>query len=329
MYIVPVFVPHAGCIHECTFCNQRLISGQQQFNISNVQTQLVSFIERLPSDKPKQVALYGGSFTAIDMGVQREILQYISSVADKYNITSLRISTRPDCINTDNLSMLAQYKVQVVELGVQSLDDSVLALAKRGHSADVVAPAVRLLQEQGFQVGIQLMVGMQGQSLQMVQDTAQQVVKLKPDMVRIYSMMVLKDTELAQRYLSGDFTPLSLEQTVEQAAYIWQTMRASSIKVIRMGLQAEELLTESIIAGSYHPAFGELVVQRHYLEVLQKEIAVLQAQGASMVKISYPQRMASKIIGMKKANKLALQAQFPELKIFWQTDEQVAELSVQ
>ena len=208
MYIVPVFVPHAGCIHECTFCNQRLISGQKQFNINSVHRQLISFIERLPAEKPKQVALYGGSFTAIDMAVQREILQYIRSVADQYNIVGLRVSTHPDCINIANLELLAKYNVQVVELGVQSLDDNVLALARRGHSAAVVEPAVRLLQKHGFEVGVQLMVGMQGQSSATIQDTTQQVLALRPDMVRIYSLMVLKDTELAKRYLAGEFTHL-------------------------------------------------------------------------------------------------------------------------
>lgn len=328
MYIVPVFVPHAGCIHECTFCNQRLISGQTQFNISSVQAQLVSFVERLPPDKPKQVALYGGSFTAIDMSVQREILRYVQQVSTEYNITSLRISTRPDCISQDNLQLLAEYNVQVVELGVQSLDDTVLLLARRGHSAAVVAPAVRMLKNAGFAVGIQLMVGMQGQTLETVQATTAQVVALQPDMVRIYSMMVLKDTELEKRYLRGEFVPISLEQSVQQAAYIWQAMREHNIKVIRMGLQAEELLSESIVAGSYHPAFGELVMQHYYLSVMERELSALQTQGAKGAIISYPQQMASKIIGMKKHNKLYLQDKFATMNISWQLDQAVQEVYI-
>lgn len=328
MYIVPVFVPHAGCIHECTFCNQRLISGQQQFSIREIEKQLISFIERLPADKQKQVALYGGSFTAMDMGVQREILQYVNSLADKYNITSLRVSTRPDCIHTNNLELLAEYNVQVVELGVQSLDDEVLALAKRGHDSRAVAPAVRLLQARGFEVGIQLMVGMQGQSFAVVKQTTAQVVQMQPDIVRIYPMMVLKDTELEQLYLSGAFAPLSLEESVEQVAYIWQAMREHNIKVIRMGLQSEELLMESIVAGAYHPAFGELVIQRYYLGVLVDNVAKLQLAGVSGVCISYPQRMASKIIGMKKYNKQYLQEQFATINFDWQLDELVHDVHI-
>lgn len=329
MYIVPVFVPHAGCMHECTFCNQRLISGQQQFNIAAVQGQLLDFIERLPLDTPKQVALYGGSFTAIARDKQQAILEYVQSVAPKYNITSLRVSTRPDCIDLEKLELLSRYNVQVVELGVQSLSDTVLNLVKRGHTASIVPEAVQLLRQQGFKVGIQLMVGMPGQDFAVVRDTAQTVATWRPDMVRIYSLMVLRGTQLEAEYLAGAFQPLSLDESIEQAAYIWEAMRAHKIPVIRMGLQAEELLAENIIAGAYHPAFGELVIQRYYLRLLLEQVTALQAQGGVEICINYPQRMASKIIGMKKYNKLYLKERFPALKLFWQVTENVPELLVQ
>lgn len=328
MYIVPIFIPHAGCTHECTFCNQRLISGQQQFNIASVQTQLMEFIERLPLDKPKQVALYGGSFTAISMVIQEEILAYIASVSSMYNIISLRISTRPDCIDANNLELLTKYNVQVVELGVQSLDNNVLALAKRGHTAAVVAPAVQLLKKYDFQVGIQLMVGMQGQSFESIQDTTQQVLAMQPDMVRIYSMMVIQGTELARRYLRGEFQPISLEESVEQACYIWEKMTKQNIPVIRMGLQAEELLENSIIAGSYHPAFGELVIQAHYRSILVERLNDLTKQGSLTVYIEYPHNMASKIIGMNKANKVYVHEHFPALKTIWRTNNSIEDLLV-
>ena len=328
MYIVPIFIPHAGCTHECTFCNQRLISGQQHFNIASVQTQLMEFMERLPLDKPKQVALYGGSFTAISMVIQEEILAYIASVSSMYNIISLRISTRPDCIDANNLELLTKYNVQVVELGVQSLDNNVLALAKRGHTAAVVAPAVQLLKQHGFQVGIQLMVGMQGQSFESIQDTTQQVLAMQPDMVRIYSMMVIQGTELARRHLRGEFQPINLEESVEQACYIWKKMAKHNIPVIRMGLQAEELLENSIIAGSYHPAFGELVIQAHYRSILVERLNYLTKRGALAVYIEYPHNMASKIIGMNKSNKVYVQEHFPALKTIWRTNNSIEELLV-
>lgn len=328
MYIVPIFIPHAGCTHECTFCNQRLISGQQQFNIVSVKAQLIEFIEHLPLDKPKQVALYGGSFTAISIGVQEEILAYISSVSSMYNIVSLRVSTRPDCIAADNLELLSSYNVQVVELGVQSLDDNILALARRGHSANVVSPAVQLLKQHGFQVGIQLMVGMQGQSFECIQDTTQQVLAMQPDMIRIYSMMVIQGTEMEKRYLAGEFQPISLQESIEHACYIWENMIKKNIPVIRMGLQAEELLEASIVAGSYHPAFGELVIQAHYRNILVDKLNYLTKQGALVAHIEYPHNMASKIIGMNKANKVYVQEHFPSLKTIWRTNNDIQELLV-
>lgn len=315
MYIVPVFVPHAGCPHTCSFCNQRTISGQSHYTTADIQRQLTEFADRLPRALPKQVAFYGGSFTAIAEQQQLELLEYAQAQAEKYNIVSLRVSTRPDCIDERALKLLKDHKVEVIELGVQSLDDAVLTAAQRGHTAAVVAPAAALIKAYGIQLGIQLMVGMPGQSFESVLDTTERVLALQPDLVRIYSLMVLRQTQLEQDYLAGRFVPLSLAESVRWAHHIWSKMQEHGIKVIRMGLQAEEALHGQIVAGEYHPAFGELVLQYHYRLVLER---MLSNRAPGNILLRYPKCIASQIVGLRQSNKQYLAARYPLLKIKWQ-----------
>ena len=326
MYIIPVFIPHAGCPHACTFCNQRVISGRTEYDMESVRKQIAEFVEHLPTTATKQLAFYGGSFTALDINWQKTLLEYANSLFVKHNIEGIRVSTRPDCINAEIVEMLVAHHVRTVELGVQSLSEEVLALSNRGHGAAVVAPTVRMLKAAGIQVGIQLMVGMQGQTLSDVQDTAEQVVQMQPDMVRIYSLMVLKDTTLEQRFLRGEFVPLDLDTTVQWAYHIWQAMQKAGIEVIRMGLQDEADFKNMIVAGAYHSAFGELVVQYHYRLELVRMIA---AVSVDKILVSYPQRLASKIIGANKSNKKYLAEHFADKRIFWRTDNSLDGLSVQ
>lgn len=328
MYIIPIFIPHAGCQHECTFCNQKIISGQNGFDIRRVEMQLVTFVKNLPVNSDKQVAFYGGSFTALATSLQIKLLEFIKAQKAVYNISSIRLSTRPDCINWENLMLLKSYGVEIIELGVQSLDNTVLALAKRGHAKEVVPKAVELIKTAGIQVGIQLMVGMQGQNWQSIIKSTIDVLALNPDLARIYSLMVLSGTELEKKYQKSEFKPLKLEETVAQAAYIWQKLQENNIKVIRIGLQAEEVLQENIIAGDYHPAFGELVVQHYYRSLIAAKLDELSLIQKANLYISYPSNLASKIIGMRKANKKYFQDNYPNWQIHWSVDESLLEVKL-
>ena len=224
MAILPIFIPHAGCPHQCVFCNQKTISGQKSAAVPEAKSQIERWLKWFKPSKDNEAAFYGGSFTGLDLVLQKELLALTDELLEKGVIGSVRVSTRPDYIDAERLELLKQHHVKLVELGVQSLDDSVLKRAERGHSAAAVYAAHALLKEDGFKTGIQLMVGMPGQSLASVQQTAYKVAQLKPDVARIYPLLIIKDTPLAQSYAHGEFTPLSMDEAVEQSAYVYKTL---------------------------------------------------------------------------------------------------------
>lgn len=317
MAILPIFIPHAGCPHQCVFCNQRTISGQKTAAVVEAKAQIERWLQWLKPNRDNEAAFYGGSFTGLDIALQKQLLALTDELLEKGIIGSVRLSTRPDYIDAERLALLKEHHVELVELGVQSLDDAVLQKAERGHRAEAVYAAHKLLREFGFKTGIQLMVGMPGQSFGSVQETAQKVAALKPDIARIYPLLVIKDTPLAQSYAKGEFAPLSLEEAIEQSAYVYKTMRSAGINVIRIGLQPDEELcaTGNIVAGPFHPAMGELVkscaLRNHFTPIMEQ----LVAGGAEGVIFHCPRQLESKLRGLKNCNMQYWQAMFPALKI--------------
>ena len=317
MAILPIFIPHAGCPHQCVFCNQRTISGQKTAALPGAKAQIQRWLQWLGPSKDNEAAFYGGSFTGLDMALQKQLLALTDELLEQGIIGSVRLSTRPDYINTEVLSLLGEHGVELVELGVQSLDDAVLQKAERGHTVEAVYAAHKLLKEYGFKTGIQLMVGMPGQDFASVQDTAAKVAQLRPDIARIYPLLVIKDTPLAHSYEQGSFVPLSLEEAVEQSAYLYKTLTQAGIKVIRIGLQPDGELCAAgnIVAGPFHPAMGELVKSRvlrnHFTPMLQE----LVESGAGGVIFHCPRRYESKLRGLKNSNMQYWQQQFPHLEI--------------
>lgn len=317
MSIIPIFIPHAGCPHQCVFCNQKTISGQKSAAVPAAQAQIKRWLEWIKPSAHNEAAFYGGSFTGLDIALQKQLLELTDELYDKGIIGRVRLSTRPDYIDKERLTLLQEHHVELVELGVQSLDDKVLQKAERGHMAEAVYSAHKLLREFGFRTGIQLMVGMPQQSFASVQATAQRVAVLKPDVARIYPLLVIKDTPLACSYKKGEFEPLSIEEAVEQSAYVYKTLTQAGIKVIRIGLQPdEELCAEgNIVAGPFHPAMGELVKSRvlreHFTPIMQK----LVDGGAQGVVFHCPRRYESKLRGMKSCNLAYWQQLFPKLKL--------------
>ena len=260
MAIIPIFIPHAGCPHQCVFCNQKTISGQKTAALEGAKEQINRWLERVKPSVENEAAFYGGSFTGLDITLQKELFALTDELLARKVIGSVRLSTRPDYID-ERLELLRNHGVKLVELGVQSLDDKVLAAAERGHTAEQVTNAVNLLKKYGFKVGLQLMVGMPKQDFASVKETVEKVLVLKPDIARIYPLLVIKGTPLAKSYEAGEFEPLSLEEAVEQAAYMYKKLSEAGIRIIRVGLQPDdELCAEgNILAGPFHPSMGELV----------------------------------------------------------------------
>lgn len=279
MSILPIFIPHAGCPQQCVFCNQKTISGQKKPALEGAIEQINTWLKWFKPGQEQEAAFYGGSFTALDISLQKQLLQLTDQLINQGVIGKVRLSTRPDAITAEGLELLKQHQVYLVELGVQSLDDEVLALAERGHKAEAVYKAMVLLKSAGFQTGIQLMVGMPGQSFASIKATVDQVIKLKPDIARIYPLLVIKGTPLAQQLELGSFSPLCIEEAVEQATYVYRKLTEVGIKVIRIGLQADEELCSpgNILAGPFHPSMGELVKSRALRQQLEETLETFVA----------------------------------------------------
>ncbi len=264
-FIVPVFIPNMGCPHRCVFCEQRKITAQdpkgvREERVRRILDAAVRSRHFDPARKP-EVAFFGGTFTRLPAAKMRALLKAVRPYMEAGLFHSIRISTRPDAVDDKTLNLLKKYGVLTVELGVQSMDDRVLRLSERGHTAADTARAVRLLKSRGFRAGVQLMPGLPGDTPDIFLDTIERVIRLAPDMARIYPALVLRGTPLAREYAAGRYRPLTLRAAVDLCARACVRLEESGIPVIRMGLMSSPSLLEEgqIIAGPWHPAFGFLV----------------------------------------------------------------------
>lgn len=254
-HILPFFIPHLGCPQQCIFCDQRTISGAAG---QPERQEIWRAMEANRKNSP-ELAFYGGSFTAMPKEKQLYYLETAKLGLERGWISGVRVSTRPDFINEEILSRLRLYGVRTVELGVQSMNDAALAKSKRGHRAADSVRAVKLLLEQGFLVGVQLMPGLPKDDRESILGGAAMILALRPQMLRIYPTVVVAGTELAEMYERGEYQPLRLEQAVELSAVITLLAEKYDVAVIRTGLNTDEHLAEEVLAGPYHPAFGSLV----------------------------------------------------------------------
>jgi histone acetyltransferase (RNA polymerase elongator complex component) len=265
-FIIPIFITHQGCPHQCLFCNQRTITGAPEGTVGprqvreTILTQL-AWPRRHPA-APVQVAFYGGSFTGLSLARQEELLGAARPFLAAGQVRELRLSTRPDYVTPEIAGFLREQGVGVVELGAQSLDDGVLAASGRGHTVAQVRTAVACLKEAGIRVGLQLMLGLPGESTVTALSSARRAAALAPDLVRLYPCLVVSGSPLAELYRQGHYQPLSLVRAVALAGRLRRIFEAQGIAVVRMGLQPSPSLEKTVLAGPYHPAFGELVLSR-------------------------------------------------------------------
>ncbi len=322
-YIIPVFVPDLGCPHQCVFCNQKKITGQNEVpSREEVAGKITEYLDTIPGDSSitREVAFYGGSCTAVSQELQRELLTPAYKFLAAGKIDGIRVSTRPDAVDEDKLSLLSGYGVQTVELGVQSMDDEVLAKAGRGHTSRDVIRAAALVKAWGMELGFQIILGLPGDTEEKETDSALELIALKPDLVRIYPCLVLRGTQLAQLYEKGEYSPLSVEQAVQRSKKLLVMFENAGINVIRIGLQPSEQISldGEVIAGPYHPAFRELVesaLARDMLEYLladklqtvkpqtvKLQTVKLQTRNEHTVEIAVPQQDISVVRGHKGSN---------------------------
>lgn len=282
--IYPVFVPHEGCPHDCVFCNQRRIAAPVSPDPGEVRERVCAAIER---EGITEVAFYGGSFTAIPPSRQEA---FLSAVADLG--VAIRISTRPDCIDGDVIERLRRYPVRTVEIGAQSMDDAVLRRALRGHTAEDVRRASRLVKNAGFSLILQAMAGLPGDE-GTLRTTAEELALLRPDGARIYPVVVVRDTALFDLWQRGEYRPLTVSEGADAAADMLEVFAAHGIPVIRIGLNPTlELSGGAAAAGAYHPALGEMARSRVFRRRILLEIGATPLPGRRLTVFVPPGRVS-------------------------------------
>ena len=283
--IYPIFISHLGCPFRCIFCNQYKITNTEavakaefnrakhtadssleedghetnavQIDWDTTLSQIKGFIQK-HTNKNKEIAFFGGSFTCLEREQMSELFQKLSPYLD--DKTYFRISTRPDAISEEILGFLKVNRVNTIELGIQSFSDAELIASKRGYDGKTAIEACQLIKTYDFNLSVQLLIGLPKADMNTYTESMQRLIEIKPEYVRLYPLLVLKDTELATMYKQGDYTPLSVEEAVEICSYFLNECKKNNIKVIKIGLHAD-ISKDSLVAGPYHANLGELVTK--------------------------------------------------------------------
>ncbi len=305
---ISIFVPHKGCPNDCSFCNQRAISGQiTPATAEDVKRAVETAIKYNIDPKETEIAFFGGSFTAIERDEMLSLLTAAKHFLDTVNFKGIRVSTRPDYIDKDILETLKNYGVTAIELGAQSMVDEVLSANRRGHSAEDVRKASRLIKDYGFELGLQMMTGLYKSQEEQDLYTAREIIKLCPDTVRIYPTVVLKYTFLGYLQEQGEYIAPTAEESVPLCSKIMQMFEAEGIRVIKLGLHSSETVKEDMIGGAYHPAFRELCEGHIYLQKILEKLKGRPKNCPYTVFVN--EKALSKAKGQQKRNEKALKNQ--------------------
>lgn len=296
---ISIFVPHAGCPHRCSFCDQRSISGKSNAphadEVKRICSEALGYIDEKENC---EIAFFGGSFTAIPENYMTELLESAYEFTGPGRFKGIRISTRPDCISENILQILKKYNVTSIELGCQSMDEEVLMLNHRGHDAGCVRKSCELIRKYGFELGLQMMTGLYGSTPEKDMFTADEIIKLKPDTVRIYPVVILKNTELGDLCSEGVYKTYDLGMMVSLCSEYMRKFTENNIRIIKCGLHASELVESEMTGGYYHPAFRELCES----EMFKKR---LEEKTASMNEKAFDVRVNSRYLSKAKGQKLS------------------------
>ena len=332
--IIPIFIPHQGCPNDCVFCNQKKITARQpDVTMDEVKNTIETWLSTLTGREGMEtveIAFFGGSFTGIPIEQQTEYLQIACEYKERGLIDKIHLSTRPDYIDNVILDNLQKYRVDVIELGVQSFDEEVLAAAGRGHNSACVYEACELIKSYGFELGIQLMIGLPDDSLEKCIYSAKEAVKIRPSIARLYPTIVIEDTELMKMYRNGSYTPLTSTEAVKITKEMYKILTDAGINVIRIGLKSSDLIREDgeIHGTTFHPAFRQLVegeIAREKMQALLEENLPAPADPCwepfmfKELTFYSNDKWFSNMIGHKACNKKHFEAMLPDWKITYKT----------
>lgn len=317
--IIPVFVMNSGCPHRCVYCNQNITAGNFPPEITRefLDAEVNAYLSwKKDKQRNVEIAFYGGSFTGMNFAYQEKLLSWAYSFIQKGLVHSIRISTRPDCISEDNISMLKNFNVTTIEIGAQSFSDDVLQSAQRGHDSAAIVRSMTVLKDHGFRTGLHLMAGLPKDSNEGFIYSLNKTVELRPDTVRINPVIVFKGTTLAEDFRKGNYKPLELSETVELCGLAWQKLSAAGIRVIRIGLQTTPEMEKegAVLAGPLHPALGTLVLSSvfydHTIQLLDKI-----SPEAKELHFNLSELDISNFRGLNNMNLSAIKKLYPRTKI--------------
>jgi histone acetyltransferase (RNA polymerase elongator complex component) len=316
--ILPVFIPQWGCPHRCVFCNQQTITAAEVSSpsLALVQKRLNEMFSTSVSGKTAQIAFFGGNFLGLNNQWLESVLKLASRYIQKGKAGSIRFSTRPDTITPETLAGIEHYAVSTIEIGAQSMNAHVLKKSGRGHTSEDTVASVKLLRDHGYQVGIQMMIGLPGDTHESCMESARTIAALSPDFVRIYPTLVISGSPLEKLYRKRQYRPLSLKTAVYLTARIYELFEKRHIKVIRMGLQptAELDRSDGVVAGPYHPCFGHLVYSSMVWEKISSSLEKNMPGSGTVVIRVHPHRV-SRIEGFKKENIKKIRRRFQPISI--------------
>lgn len=328
--IIPVFIPHEGCPNDCVFCNQKKITARQQPMIpADVRNLVETYLPTLTGRglETVEIAFFGGSFTGLPLSQQQAYLAVAKEYKDKGLVHKLHLSTRPDYINEEILDNLKLFGVDIIELGVQSFDDQVLAASNRGHDSQTVYNSCRLIQAYGFQLGIQLMIGLPGDTHQTSIYSAEETVKIGPSLARLYPTILIQDTELLQMYQRGEYQPLSQQQALSTVKEMYKILDQAGIRILRVGLKSTDVIQEggAIAGDTYHPAFRQLVEAEIARDILEEKLQILlvippktlacQPVQKRQVRFESNPKCFSNMIGNRRSNRIYFAEKYPQVEI--------------
>lgn len=324
---ISIFIPHLGCPHACSFCNQNTISGEKKAPTADqVRVILIKAFDEVKDRKNAEIAFFGGSFTAIDREYMLSLLKAANEFLGENGFYGIRISTRPDFIDEEILQILKTFGVTAIELGAQSMCDEVLLYNERGHTASDVTNASKLIKKYGFELGLQMMTGLYKSTPALDLFTAEEIIRLNPTTVRIYPVSVLRGTKLNSLYLSGDYELIPFDEMVSLCSKMLIMFKNAGIDVIRCGLHASDDVKENLSAGYYHPAFKELCEGKIYRDEVKRLIG--NKKNASF-EFLVNDKCMSKALGQKKENVKYFQKQGIGIKFVSNKDIEIYKLKLQ
>ncbi len=313
---IPIFLPHNGCPNDCVFCNQKIITARlnpisKEEIIHTIETYLSTLLMR--NTETIEIAFFGGSFTGIPLKEQETYLRIAKDYMDRGLIHKIRLSTRPDYIDHNILKHLKDFGVSTIELGAQSFDDVVLKGSNRGHNSQIIYESSEMIKEYGFKLGIQLMVGLPGDTFEKSVESAQKTAEINPTDARIYPTMVLSGTELERMYKRGQYKPMDIHAAIETTKQMYLILKTSGVNVIRIGLKSTDHIGpgKEVVAGEYHPAFGQLVESEVIKEILEGQLS----ENFEKAVFYCNNRNLSNMIGNRKSNKTYFEKKYPN-KVF-------------